>query len=120
MKINSFFKNIHSIYFIGIGGISMSALAMICKSKGITVSGSDKSKNEQTRMLEKNGIKISYIQNEKNFQDYNLIVVTGAIDENNLELQSARKQQKRIITRADFLHQVSKWYDNVIAISGTH
>lgn len=120
MKINSFFKNIRSIYFIGIGGISMSALAMICKSKGITVSGSDKSKNEQTRMLEKNGIKISYIQNEKNFQDYNLIVVTGAIDENNLELQSARKQQKRIITRADFLHQVSKWYDNVIAISGTH
>ncbi|MEG1742759.1 MAG: Mur ligase domain-containing protein, partial [Clostridia bacterium] len=49
-----------NIFFIGIGGISMSSLSMILKSRGYSVSGYDRSKNDETALLESNGIKISY------------------------------------------------------------
>ena len=57
------------IHFIGIGGISMSALAEICLNKGYTVSGSDMSKSSMTDKLQSQGAKIYIGQKKENIVD---------------------------------------------------
>ena len=65
MKLD--FENTYkSIYFIGIGGVSMSGLAEILLQKGLTVSGSDMKKSASTQRLEKLGVKINYGHNYEN------------------------------------------------------
>ena len=70
MKNLSFFNNINKIYFIGIGGISMSALACIMKNHGFNISGSDIVKSEITQKLEKENIKVIYNQQAKNIKKF--------------------------------------------------
>lgn len=110
------------IYFIGIGGISMSSLAAIAAAKGNKVSGSDMMDGESLKTL--NNFNIPYFighktENIKSFNP-NIVVVSGAISEDNVELVWAIKNNKKILTRAQFLGNVSKEFKNVIAISGTH
>lgn len=110
------------IYFIGIGGISMSSLAAIAAAKGNKVSGSDMMDGESLKTL--NNFNIPYFighktENIKSFNP-NIVVVSGAISEDNVELVWAIKNKKKILTRAQFLGNVSKEFKNVIAISGTH
>ena len=57
------------IYFIGIGGISMSGLAEILLAENFTVSGSDRAPSELTHMLEDRGVKVFYGQKEENLTD---------------------------------------------------
>ncbi|MBF1023316.1 MAG: UDP-N-acetylmuramate--L-alanine ligase, partial [Lachnospiraceae bacterium] len=59
------------VYFIGIGGISMSGLAHILKDKSFPVSGSDAKRSEMTEVLEKAGIPIFYGQKEENILQAN-------------------------------------------------
>ena len=59
---------VSSVYFIGIGGIGMSALARYYHSKGAKVSGYDKTPSSLTAELEKSGIKIHYNENEFSLQ----------------------------------------------------
>ena len=55
-----------SVYFIGIGGISMSGLAEILLTEGFTISGSDRAPSDLTRMLETKGAHVFYGQREEN------------------------------------------------------
>lgn len=98
----------------------MSALAIQLKNNGYYVQGSDIKPTEITKNLEKLGIKIFYGQKRTNIKNCNEIVVSGAINENNLELNEALIQGLKIKTRAELLAEVSKNYKNVIAISGAH
>ena len=122
MKNTQFFKDISRIYFIGIGGISLSALSIIMKSNGFCVSGSDEVKSSITQKLESLGIKINYKHSKKNIESFrpDLIVYSGAVKESNSELSFARKSNIKCLERADFLGILTKLYDNVISISGTH
>ena len=57
-------NNIQGVYFIGIGGIGMSALALYCIKKGFIVAGYDRSQSNITKTLEKAGCEIIYNDNE--------------------------------------------------------
>lgn len=122
MKNLSFFKNIEKIYFIGIGGISLSALASILKSFDFKVSGSDLVKTNLTKKLEKNNIKVNYKQVAKNIKNFkpDLVVFTGAINDNNLELKYCRQNNILCLERSKFISKILPFYENVISISGTH
>ena len=75
-----------SVYFMGIGGISMSGLAEILLSKGFRVSGSDMRKSDLTQLLEERGAVIHYGQRGENITDnIDLIVYTAAIHSDNPE-----------------------------------
>lgn len=110
-----------NIHFIGIGGISMSALAEICLNKGYNVSGSDIGKSTMTEKLQAQGAKIYIGQKKENIVDgLDMVVYTAAIHPDNEELMAAKNKNILTINRAAFLGQIMREYKNSIAVSGTH
>lgn len=115
------FKDPIHIYFIGIGGISMSGLAEILLSEGFRISGSDRSPSELTRKLEAQGAIIYYGQREENLSsEIDLVVYTSAIRPDNPEMVATGKLKLPSLTRAQLLGQMMKNYKTPIAVSGTH
>lgn len=113
-------SEIKKIYFIGIGGIGVSAMARMMAHDGKKVAGSDRDKSEITEMLMPLGIDVSYTQNAENISaDIDLVVYTVAITEDNPELMQAKKLGIATMTYPEFLGLVSK-DKYTIAVSGTH
>jgi len=110
-----------TVYFVGIGGISMSGLAEILADAGFRVSGSDRSPSALTNSLEQKGIRIFYGQRYENItEDIDCVVFTSAIREDNPEYRSTMDKQIPYLSRAELLGQLMKNYKTPIAISGTH
>ncbi|MGN1180985.1 MAG: UDP-N-acetylmuramate--L-alanine ligase [Suilimivivens sp.] len=109
------------IYFIGIGGISMSGLAEVLIEKGFSVSGSDTKPSPLTHILEEKGAGIFYGQKYENItDDIDLVVYTSAIHPDNPEYVAANALNIPLLTRAQLLGQMMKNYETPIAVSGTH
>lgn len=121
-----FHKPVH-IYFIGIGGISMSGLAHILIDRGFTVSGSDRDASEQTQLLEELGASVFITQKAENITkaieahgDIAMTVFTAAIKEDNPEYAACVKLGIPLLTRAELLGQLMKEYRDSVAVAGTH
>lgn len=115
------FKNPIHVYFIGIGGISMSGLAEILLSEGFTVSGSDRQKSALTTELEEKKATVFYGQEVSHITpDVDLVVYTSAIKASNPEMIAANEMNIPLLTRAELLGQLMRNYKLPIAISGTH
>jgi UDP-N-acetylmuramate--alanine ligase len=110
------------IYFIGIGGISMSGLAEIALAAGFRVAGSDRHLSERTAYLDSLGVTV----HEGHLADHllgfspDLVVHTAAIPAENPELIAAKATSIRTIDRAAFLGWLNRRYKQVINIAGTH
>ena len=108
------------VYFVGIGGISMSGLAEILHQEGFTVSGSDWKSSGLTRALEEKGISVKYGENASHItSDIDCAILTSAVKESNLEFQAIRELGIPWLSRAQLLGQLMKNYKTSIAISGT-
>ena len=114
---DSKYKN---IFFIGIGGISMSALAELMLYKGYKVYGSDRMPSINTEKLEKNGATIYYEHKKEHIENMDLVIFTDAISFDNEEYMAAVKEKIDLVDRATFLGAIMKNYKNSIAVSGTH
>ncbi len=123
-------KDIHQYklyYFIGIGGIGMSALARYFKEKNKTVIGYDKTKTELTLQLEKEGIECHYEENVeqllKKIQYFSkqdiLVIYTPAIPKEHSEFQYFQSHHFDIKKRSEVLGEIVNQY-HCIAIAGTH
>ena len=109
------------IYFIGIGGISMSGLAEILLEKGFRVSGSDLRESPLTQLLTQQGASVHYGQKAENLTDgIDLVVYTSAIHPDNPEYVAMGKLGIPSLTRAELLGQLMKNYELPVAVSGTH
>ncbi len=109
------------IYFVGIGGISMSGLAEILKDAGFSVSGSDSKHSEITTGLEKKGITVFYGQRYENItKEIDCVVFTSAIHPDNPEYAATMEAGIPYLSRAQLLGQLMKNYQTPIAVSGTH
>ncbi|MBE5943743.1 MAG: UDP-N-acetylmuramate--L-alanine ligase [Lachnospiraceae bacterium] len=109
------------VYFMGIGGISMSGLAEILLQADFTVSGSDIKESDITDTLKALGATIYIGQVAANItDDIDLVVYTAAISEDNEEFVTAKKKNIPMLTRAELLGQIMNNYKYGIAISGTH
>ncbi|MHC5098644.1 Mur ligase domain-containing protein, partial [Peptoniphilus genitalis] len=117
-EINIDKSDYKNIFFIGIGGISMSALAELMLAKGYKVYGSDRSPSINTDKLEKNGAKIYYEHKKEHINGMDLVIFTDAISFDNEEYVEAVKQKIDLVDRASFLGAVMKNYDKSIAVSG--
>ena len=115
------FNKSQHVYFMGIGGISMSGLAGILLSRGFKVSGSDRAPSELTDMLEKEGATVNIGQRASNIKDdIDLVVYTAAIHQDNPEFIRCKELNLPMMSRAEFLGLLMKNYKSSIAISGTH
>lgn len=110
------------IYFIGIGGIGMSAIARYYKFKGYPVAGYDKTPSELTQALEKEGIDVHY----KDDIDYipkdtssTLVVYTPAIPDDLQELAYVKEHGYTIIKRSRMLGELAEG-QTCLAVAGTH
>lgn len=113
-------KKVKNVYFIGIGGIGMSAMAQFFLSENKKVSGSDLGETPVTELLEKKGVKVFLKQSPENISDdTNLVVYTLAIDKNDPELEEAKKRNISIISYPEALGLISK-NKYTIAVSGAH
>ena len=109
-----------NIYFLGIGGIGMSALARYFYRKGAKVSGYDKTPSPLTKRLEEEGISIHYEDNPNLIPDnIDLVIITPAIPSDTLELNYLREKDVKIIKRAEVLGEISH-HCKSIAVGGTH
>ena len=115
------FDNPVHVYFIGIGGISMSGLAEILLNENFKVSGSDMRESDLTNLLSDRGATIFYGQRYENItDDIDVIVYTSAIKENNPEWQAMKDKNIPSLSRAQLLGQLMRNYELPVAISGTH
>ena len=109
------------VYFVGIGGISMSGLAEILLEAGFTVSGSDKQESALTKALAAKGVRIFYGQRKSNITpDIDCAVFTSAIHPDNPEYAAVRELSIPFLSRAELLGQMMKNYRTSVAVSGTH
>ena len=106
-------------YFIGIGGISMSALARILKKQGKSVCGSDRALSPLTEKLEQEGINICVEQSEAFVKWCDACVYSGAISQSHPDIVLAKKLGKKLTSRAELLGEVSKG-KRCISVAGTH
>lgn len=111
-----------NIYFIGIGGIGMSAIARYYKFKGLEVSGYDRTPSELTAKLVEEGIGVHYEDNidfiPKNVEE-TLVVYTPAIPADLNELVYVQKNGYRVIKRSKMLGEITR-DQKCLAVSGTH
>ena len=111
------YKNIH---FIGIGGVSMSALAETMNYFGYHVTGSDRVSSDATDRLIKDNINVTIGHDLEYASKANLVVYTAAIPEDDPELIHAKELNIPTMERADFLGLLTKAFKETICISGTH
>lgn len=111
-----------NIYFIGIGGIGMSAIARYYHQKGLKVSGYDKTPSELTHALESEGIEVHYEDNisyiPKDIEG-TLVVYTPAIPKDMGELVHVQQAGYRVIKRSRTLGEIAQG-QRCMAVAGTH
>ena len=118
-------KDIKSVYFVGAGGIGMSAIARYFIRKGLVVAGYDKTPSELTKRLEIEGMLIHYEENldeiphECKKKETCLVIYTPAIPENHLELQWFRNNGFEIQKRAQVLGALTQEHKG-LCVAGTH
>lgn len=118
-------KQIQAVYFIGAGGIGMSAVARYFLHRGLVVAGYDKTPSELTRRLEKEGMLIHYEENLAEIphackrKESCLVVYTPAIPEDHKELRYFRENGFEIHKRAQVLGTLTHEMKG-LCVAGTH
>ena len=118
-------KRIHNVYFVGIGGIGMSAIARYFAANGKKVAGYDKTPSQITLDLEELGVEIHFEDDIKNIPisfldtDKTLVVYTPAIPENHSEYNYFLENDFTILKRSEILGKITE-STFCLAVAGTH
>lgn len=113
-------KNINKIHMIGIGGVSMSGVAVMLKRAGFTVTGSDAFDGDMIKILRNENIPVHIGHNKDLVKNADLIVYTAAIKDSDEELSYAHEIGKPTLERAPFIGILLKEYEKPICIAGMH
>ena len=118
-------KDINSVYFIGIGGIGMSALARYFVAQGLVVGGYDKTKTDITNALEDLGVSIHFEDNINKVEDAflskinTLVVYTPAVPKDHTELNYFKSNDFEVLKRSVVLGEITR-QTFCLAVAGTH
>ncbi len=107
-------------HLVGIGGVSMSPLAEVLHSIGLTVTGSDINEGDSVRHLRSLGIEIAIGHSADNIEGAEFIVRTAAAHDDNPEIAAARAAGVPVFERAQAWGYIMRSYKNAICIAGTH
>jgi UDP-N-acetylmuramate--alanine ligase len=115
----SLMHRVRRIHFVGIGGAGMSGIAEVLINLGFEVSGSDLSESDSVRRLTGMGAQVAIGHAEDNLDQADVVVVSGAVPEDNPEVLAARRQRVPVVARAEMLGELMRFRQG-IAIAGTH
>ncbi len=113
-------EQVKKIHFVGIGGSGMCPLAEILHAKGYTLTGSDHNESDPLRRIRNLGIPVCMEQRAENVHGAELVVYSAAISKDNPELVEASRLEIPTMERCDLLGIITRKFDNVIGVSGTH
>ncbi len=114
------FSNIKKVHFIGIGGVSLSSLALLMRKNNVAVSGSDRSFSDKLLILEEHGCTVWVGTDVSKINDVDLVVFSSAIQPDNEELVFCKANNIPCVERYIFLGEVAQLFDSTIAVAGTH
>lgn len=113
-------RELKRVYFIGIGGIGMSALARFFREQGAIVKGYDRTETELTKQLEEEGMEVHYTDDVKQLdKEAELVVYTPAIPAAHTELNWYRDNNYAVYKRSDVLQWITEMM-HAITVAGTH
>ncbi|MFM2385934.1 MAG: hypothetical protein RL660_691 [Bacteroidota bacterium] len=113
-------NDIQRVYFIGLGGIGMSALARFFMQRGVVVSGYDRTETELTAQLIAEGMHCHFVDDVQLLdKDANAVVYTPAIPSDHTELNWYINNGYQVMKRSDMLHIISKQL-RALCVAGTH
>lgn len=107
------------IHMIGIGGSGMCPIAEILNSKGYIITGSDNNESDPLKRVRKFA-KVSLGHKGENVEGADLVIYSAAISKENVELVRAKELNIPTMERSHVLGTLSRLYDNVIGVCGTH
>jgi len=107
-------------HLIGIGGVSMSALAQVLASRGLTVTGSDTVRSDAVIKLENLGIRVAIGHTAENADECDCVVRTAAVKDDNAEVVRAKERGVPVFERAEAWGELMKEYRHALCIAGTH
>ena len=113
------FRKARCLHFVGIGGAGMSGIAEVLVNLGYRVSGSDLVSSETTRRLKKLGAKVRRSHRPENVNGADVVVMSSAVREDNVEVVEARRQKIPVIPRAEMLAELMRLKYGV-AVAGAH
>lgn len=112
-------RSIKKIHFVGIGGVGMAGIAEVLLTQGYVVSGSDIAQNALTARLTALGAQIYHGHHQRYVENVDVLVVSSAVEPDNIEVQTARQLRIPVVPRALMLGELMRFQFG-IAIAGTH
>ncbi|MEM7764474.1 MAG: UDP-N-acetylmuramate--L-alanine ligase [Pseudomonadota bacterium] len=113
-------RKVHRIHFVGIGGAGMCGIAEVLLNQGYDVQGSDMRRSVVTERLAGLGAAIHYGHDAKHLGEADVVVVSSAIQPDNVELRQAQAQRLPIVARAEMLGELMRFSRKSVAVAGTH
>lgn len=113
------YRKINRIHMVGIGGSGMNGIAEVLLNLGYKVSGSDLQLSEVTRRLSRLGAKIHRGHRAESIHGADVVVISSAVREDNVEVQEARRLKIPVIPRAEMLAELMRMKYG-IAVAGSH
>ena len=120
VNFNEILRSGAPIHLIGVGGVSMRALARMLKDMGAHVRGSDRDSSIYTLQLDEQGIPVAIGHRPDNVREAGLVIRTAAIKDDNPEVVAARAQKIPVISRAEAWGAIMEHYAKVVCVAGTH
>jgi UDP-N-acetylmuramate--alanine ligase len=113
------YRKLNHIHMVGIGGTGMNGIAEVLLNLGYKVSGSDIQENDATRRLARLGAEVAIGHRAENLRDADVVVVSSAVREDNVEVRKARASLIPVIPRAEMLAELMRMKYG-IAVAGSH
>ena len=115
-------ERVPKIYFVGIGGVSVSSLAMESLRRGYEVAGSDRSGSDLTSRLEDLGAEVHIGHDGRNVTNFgpDMLVYSAAIHDDNPEMKAARAGGVPVFRRAEYLGYIMSAYGTRVGVCGMH
>lgn len=117
--VNKKYHKLKHIHMIGIGGTGMNGIAEVLLNLSYRVSGSDIQENEATRRLVRLGANVHIGHKAEQIEGADVVVISSAITEENVEVEEARLQKIPVIPRAEMLAELMRMKHG-IAVAGSH
>jgi UDP-N-acetylmuramate--alanine ligase len=117
--VNKKYHKLKHIHMVGIGGTGMNGIAEVLLNLSYKVSGSDLQENEATRRLSRLGAEVHIGHKAEQINGSDVVVISSAITEDNVEVQEARRQKIPVIPRAEMLAELMRMKHG-IAVAGSH